>query len=606
MAGLAAAWRLTRPSGPGADVTVYQCGGRLGGKGASSRGPHGRIEEHGLHVWPGYYDNAFALMTACYEELSRPASSPITTVRDAFFPAGTIGLFEPGRREPWVATFPHNTRLPGEGDGASVDPLELVERASSLLGAFGESVGSPAVSARAVLSTSARPPATETVRTDGLLRRVPAVLRDPRARMFGELIAAMARGSVTDGLGVRGYRSLDGTDFSAWLRRHGASPAVAHGPVVRGLYDFVFGYEGGDRARPAFAAGTGLHLAARLFLSYRGSLFWKVRAGMGDVVFAPLYQVLARRGVRFEFFHRVDALHLSADSSRVGAISLGRQVELRPGVAAYDPLVEVRGVPVFRHRPDLHQVRADGSLHRHDLEAAPCAWPDAGRLRLEAGRDFDRVILAIPIGVAPSVAAELIRADERWRDMAERLATVATQSVQVWLAPDERALGWRHAAATVTGLGAPFDTFASMSHTLEFESWAAGGAPLTTASLCGVLGNGERPARKGAVDAALARVWPAYDPTTVVAQYRRVNTDPSARYVQSLPGTGRYRMAADGSGFANLVLAGDWIDSGLNAGCIEAATLAGLQAANAVMGANLTDGTVGFRPASREPAGARR
>ena len=35
-------------------------------------------------------------------------------------------------------------------------------------------------------------------------------------------------------------------------------------------------------------------------------------AGMGDVVMAPLYQALRKRGVQFEFFHRVDALHLDA------------------------------------------------------------------------------------------------------------------------------------------------------------------------------------------------------------------------------------------------------------------------------------------------------
>jgi uncharacterized protein with NAD-binding domain and iron-sulfur cluster len=40
------------------DVTVYQLGWRLGGKGASGRRKVGdgaeRIEEHGLHVWFGF------------------------------------------------------------------------------------------------------------------------------------------------------------------------------------------------------------------------------------------------------------------------------------------------------------------------------------------------------------------------------------------------------------------------------------------------------------------------------------------------------------------------------------------------------------------------
>ena len=63
-----------------------------------------------------------------------------------------------------------------------------------------------------------------------------------------------------------------------------------------------------------------------------------------------------------------------------------------------------------------------------------------------------------------------------------------------------------------------------------------------------------------------------------------VNVDPSDRYVQSVPGTERYRLRPDESGYDNLILAGDWTDSGMNAGCIEAATMSGLEAANAVLG----------------------
>ena len=57
MAALAAAFELTgQPDWKEKyEVTVYQLGWRLGGKGASSRGKYGRIEEHGLHVWLGSY-----------------------------------------------------------------------------------------------------------------------------------------------------------------------------------------------------------------------------------------------------------------------------------------------------------------------------------------------------------------------------------------------------------------------------------------------------------------------------------------------------------------------------------------------------------------------
>ena len=50
-------------------ATVAQVGWRLGGKGASGRNPDRgqRIEEHGLHIWLGFYANAFRLLRACYE-----------------------------------------------------------------------------------------------------------------------------------------------------------------------------------------------------------------------------------------------------------------------------------------------------------------------------------------------------------------------------------------------------------------------------------------------------------------------------------------------------------------------------------------------------------
>jgi uncharacterized protein with NAD-binding domain and iron-sulfur cluster len=62
-AAMAAAWELSAPRHRGKyQLDVYQPGWRLGGKGASGRGPNDRIEEHGLHVWMGFYENAFRMM----------------------------------------------------------------------------------------------------------------------------------------------------------------------------------------------------------------------------------------------------------------------------------------------------------------------------------------------------------------------------------------------------------------------------------------------------------------------------------------------------------------------------------------------------------------
>src|SRR5262245_52996775 len=74
IAGLTAAWHLSWQSGY--EVHVYENSWRLGGKGASGRDQDGRILEHGLHVWLGFYENAFRMMRECYAEVGRRGWSP--------------------------------------------------------------------------------------------------------------------------------------------------------------------------------------------------------------------------------------------------------------------------------------------------------------------------------------------------------------------------------------------------------------------------------------------------------------------------------------------------------------------------------------------------
>ena len=78
------------------EVTVHQLGWRLGGKGASGRNKArgDRIEEHGLHIWFGFYDNAFKTIRRAYELLDRPPGAPLATWRDAFAEQHFITLTE--------------------------------------------------------------------------------------------------------------------------------------------------------------------------------------------------------------------------------------------------------------------------------------------------------------------------------------------------------------------------------------------------------------------------------------------------------------------------------------------------------------------------------
>lgn len=681
MAGLAAAWRLSEPGWRDRfdSITVHQRGWRLGGKGASSRGVHGRIEEHGLHLWLGFYDNAFRLLREVYGELDRPVSdpaAPVRTWRDALVPWGSIGLQDrhDGGWEQWLTRFSPNGRCPGEPfeDRRPAGLADYAQHALRLVLDFVDAL--PATGRdQVVLSGTATPPRPALVETlasgarvlapaallealrltadgssadgdgaagggplvgalDDLHRRSAAVVASDASLRRGwqhvSLSIALVRGLVADGVlaDPRRLRDLDDEDFLAWIRRHGAAAEAVDGAFLRGMYDLVLAYEGGDPRRPAFAAGTAILVTLRMLLEHDGAVFWKMTAGMGDVVFAPLYQALVARGVTIEFFSRVDALHVDPADRRIAGVRLGRQVPLRAERARYEPLVRVGGLPCFPAAPLVAQLDAPPEVATEPLESAWCGWPDAETRVLRDGVDYDALVLAIPVGAAPAVCAELVAARPEWSDMVAGMATVATQSAQLWLTDDEPALGWPHPGAVVSAYTTPFDTWASMPHLVAVEAWPDP-APRTVAYLCSVLADGPRrpegpsgpPGRVSAGDAAAARdgvlaavvrfldrdaglllpgavtaagfrydlLWGADGRRGVAAvatQHVAANVDPADRYVQSLPGTSRLRLRSDESGYDNLVLAGDWTDSGLNAGCIEAATVSGLQAANALLG----------------------
>ena len=119
---------------------------------------------------------------------------------------------------------------------------------------------------------------------------------DPTRRSwhFVALVRATVRGMLVDGSSTRPRaprRSTTRTSATGSTPRARAGTSTS--PLVRGLYDLVFAYE---TATPTGRGSprAGLLLSAKMFFDYRGAIFWKMTAGMGDVVFAPLYQALRR------------------------------------------------------------------------------------------------------------------------------------------------------------------------------------------------------------------------------------------------------------------------------------------------------------------------
>jgi len=121
VSGMAAAFGITEAPNwqDQYEITVYQLGWRLGGKGAAGRNAQlaQRIEEHGLHVWGGFYENAFRLIRACYEELDRQPGVPLATWDEAFLPEPLVSFTEalPQGWLAWNNAFPQYSSTPGDG-----------------------------------------------------------------------------------------------------------------------------------------------------------------------------------------------------------------------------------------------------------------------------------------------------------------------------------------------------------------------------------------------------------------------------------------------------------------------------------------------------------
>ena len=636
MAALTAAFEITDAAGwqDEFEVTVYQLGWRLGGKGASGRNAEhaDRIEEHGLHILLGFYDNAFRVLKACYDELGRPPGAPLATWQDAFKPHSYVVLMEQvgAGYVPWALDFPTNCDEPGSG-GVLPSPWAIIEM---ILGWLAQ-----------LFIDSPRLPDThpdlDAARGHARLRDRDRI-RDDLERLHGwlhagedrtgadidwrrdfvtvDLAVAAIRGMIEDHLLLPPFDpwKIDHWDFRDWLMHHGAHRISVFSGYINGVYDLGFSLPG------QVGAGTALSGIFRMVMTYKGAVMWKMQAGMGDTIFAPLYLVLARRGVKFEFFQRVDKLELSADGSRVARITIGQQATLARG---YDPLVEVKGLPCWPSEPLYDQLVQGEALRASgcDLEDWWTTWQDPVPPRvLVDGVDFDTVILGCSVAVFPYIAADLIAASPPLAAMVAALGTTQTQAMQLWLSRDLAGLGWTLPSPVLDAYAEPMDTWADMTHLLPRESWPPSDTPKNLAYLCSPLSDdGPLPPRDhhGHAQRQAARVhahaiewlktstsglWPAAclpdDPTCIdwsllVApgspavgparfdtQYWTAVMNPSDRYVLSLPGTVDKRLATDGAGCGNLLLAGDYLRTGINAGCVEAATMAGMHASRAICG----------------------
>ncbi|MEO8152996.1 MAG: acetoacetate decarboxylase family protein [Rhizobacter sp.] len=692
------------------DITVYQMGWRLGGKGASGRNAAlgQRIEEHGLHIWFGFYQNAFKTIQRAYELLDRPPGAPLATWEDAFKPQHSFALSEliNGSWRQWLIDTPIMPGVPGNGDediGLWDIALTMYEWIKQWLHDLDSKHGVGSTTATVTSTTTITTTSVSVTEIDigGWLHRLAAhikrdvetivsdvhsvfdaamtfaqslpalgdqdgghhavqaaALKGVRGALqsrFGEraeasdvsdelrhlyicidLAVTSLIGMFEDGVFVHGFDVINNEDLYVWLTRHGANPKISvYSAPIRGLYDLVFAYEDGDFDKPNIEAGTMLRGILRMSCCYQGGIMWKMQAGMGDTIFTPFYEVLKKRGVKFKFFHKVEELVPEDGSDVVGQIRLTRQADLAG--SDYDPLVPVKGLPCWPNRPRYEQLDPaqakllqEGHVH---LESNWTDWPELYQkafgkplpaVTLQRGVDFDQVVFGISADGVAQLCPKLVARSPSLQASCDKVKTAATQSYQVWLNKTIKQLGWnyfgRHDEEPVlTGFSEPFDTWGPMDQTLVRENWPLQFEPKNVSYFCSALPLKDYPpvsdygfparmaaqVKQSAMEQLkfhIHALWPAvataqdFDWSCLVdmsgaqgekrfdSQYWRANIDPSERYVLSVVDSTQYRLHAHNTGFRNLYVTGDWIKTGINAGCVEAAVMAGMQASRAICG----------------------
>lgn len=553
---LGAAWELANVPGwkDRYEITVYQLGWRMGGKGASGRNQavRNRIQEHGLHLWMGFYENAFRCIREAYaycHEHNLMPDSPFQSYKDAFSPmtfTSSTEHFE-GKYIPWNVVWPDTGQWPGEGappqgvnDPGSVIWLYVVRILGFAAARFdqvvkGETNRIPLFPARwseALAGRLARPlreafekasqlPADPSQiakeELDAILQLLDDFLRlfqrivdfgsflfrkDQELRRLNiilDTVLAVARGILEDDLIDRGFDSIDRLEFRDWLSKHGCRQPT--NTLTMSFYDACFAHVDGSPGTRNLnmAAGTMLNGLLRLTLTYSKSIMLWMKAGMGDTIFTPLYLGLKDRGVKFEFFQKVTNLGLSPDRSSVDTISIDVQATLTQ--PEYQPLIQVNGLCCWPAEPLWGQLaqgqEIQDTLENHDLESYWCAWKRAKQRVLQRGVDFDIVVNGISLGAVPYVCSELVAANAKWKLMVDHVKVVRTQAFQLWLHKTASELGWNpgpREAPVLTAFVEPYDTWAEMRHLIVRESWQPGDNCKDIAYFCNCMDVDKPPA----------------------------------------------------------------------------------------------------------------
>ena len=262
-----------------------------------------------------------------------------------------------------------------------------------------------------------------------------------------DTVATVIIGLMEDNLLEREMISINHLDLCQWLKKHGASQMTLDSGFILMHYDEMMSYTNGDIHKPDMEAGTALQLWLPLYFCCEGAFYWDHEAGVGDAIFAPIYEVLKRRGVHFKFFHEVEELVLNNNSNFVEEIRMTKQVKLL--TEEYNPLIDVKGLPSWPNEPKYEEILQEEAelLQKHDIDLESF-WSNWSKVYeesyehpipeviLKRGKDFDIIVYGIPVGSLAYLCPELLDKSPSLRATNEHIGRTSSVNLQFWGTPD--------------------------------------------------------------------------------------------------------------------------------------------------------------------------
>jgi uncharacterized protein with NAD-binding domain and iron-sulfur cluster len=432
------------------------------------------------------------------------------------------------------------------------------------------------------------------------------------------------------------FAKVNDQDYREFLKKAGGSKMMITCGLVKFMYYGSFANLKGD-APGLLAADMAIRIVIDTIV-YRGSLVWKTKAGTGGTIIAPIYQVLKARGVKFKFFNRVSQIHYS-ESGKIQKVTVAEQVKLADHITEYSPLIQANHVADWPESPLMNQIDPEWAAKltkgNVDLESSWENWEDYKSSDLTIEKDFDDIILAIPVNALKDICTEIIQKNNKWQAMVENVPTTQTFGAQIWISKTYAELGFNGPDWGLRTTDEPNSvnyanllySWTDMTLLLEEENWQKGNQPGDLAYYCGTMSDSQNPLppysqhdfpkqeyervylfSKKWLENYMGWFFPKGTPKDnpygldfellmnpnhtnekltgdelLKLQYFTANIDPSNRYTLAWPGTDKYRLKTNESGFENLYLAGDWTNFGLNVGHLEGTCISGIRAASAFL-----------------------